>query len=238
MEYLKNQNLDISDILFLKNQPTSMYLSILNDDKEMEMAISSMDICRNITPKYLDTIRKRIVNSKLIILDTNLEEETLRYLAFLRRKPPLMLDTVSTKKAIKVKDFIGRFHTIKPNRMEAEILSGISIYSKDDMKRAGDYFLNKGVKKVFISLGSDGVFFMTENIAETIKIPRINPASSTGAGDAFVAGIAYGEYHDYDIKSAAKIGLGAAILTSLSDKTVSEQMSIKNVENIIREMEI
>ena len=150
----------------------------------------------------------------------------------------MILDTVSTKKAIKVKDFIGRFHTIKPNRMEAEILSGISIYSKDDMKRAGDYFLNKGVKKVFISLGSDGVFFMTENIAETIKIPRINPASSTGAGDAFVAGIAYGEYHDYDIKSAAKIGLGAAILTSLSDKTVSEQMSIKNVENIIREMEI
>ena len=237
-EYLKNQNLDISDILFLKNQSTSMYLSILNDDREMEMAISSMDICKNITPKYLDSIRKRIVNSKIIVLDTNLEEETLRYLAFLRRKPPLILDTVSTKKAIKVKDFIGRFHTIKPNRIEAEILSGISIFSKDDMKRAGDYFLNKGVKKVFISLGSDGVFYMTENESETIKIPRINPASSTGAGDAFVAGIAYGEYHDYSIKEATKIGLGAGILTSLSDKTVSDQMNIKNVENIIKEMEI
>ena len=36
----------------------------------MEMAISSMDICKNITPKYLDSIRKRIVNSKIIVLDT------------------------------------------------------------------------------------------------------------------------------------------------------------------------
>ena len=127
---------------------------------------------------------------------------------------------------------------LKPNRIEAEILSGMSIFSKDDMKRAGDYFLNKGVKKVFISLGSDGVFYMTENESETIKIPRINPASSTGAGDAFVAGIAYGEYHDYSIREATKIGLGAGILTSLSDKTVSDQMNIKNVENIIKEMEI
>ena len=95
-----------------------------------------------------------------------------------------------------------------------------------------------GVKKVFISLGSDGVFYMNENEAETIKIPRINPASSTGAGDAFVAGIAYGEYHDYSIREATKLGLGAGILTSLSDKTVSDQMNIKNVENIIKEMEI
>ena len=91
---------------------------------------------------------------------------------------------------------------------------------------------------MFISLGSDGVFYMNENEAETIKIPRINPASSTGAGDAFVAGIAYGEYHDYSIREATKLGLGAGILTSLSDKTVSDQMNIKNVENIIKEMEI
>ncbi len=237
-EYLKKQNMDISDVLFLKNQPTSMYLSILNDDKEMEMAVSSTDICKNITPKFLESIRKRIVNSKLIILDTNLEEEALRYIAFLRRKPLLMLDTVSTRKALKVKEFIGRFHTIKPNRMEAEVLSDVVIYSNDDLKRAGDYFLSKGVKKVFISMGSEGVFYMTENEAQLIKIPRINPVSTTGAGDAFVAGIAYGEYYDYDIKSATKFGLGASILTSLSDKTISDQMNVKNVENIIKEMEI
>ena len=237
-EYLKKQSLDITDILFLKNQNTSMYVSILNDDKEMEMAVSSMDICKNITPEFLDSIRKIVTNAKLIVLDTNLEEETLRYLAFLRRKPNLILDTVSTKKAAKVKDFIGRFHTIKPNKIEAEILSNMTIYSNDDLLRAGEYFLHKGVKKVFISLGSKGVFYMNEEKHGTIKIPRINTVSSTGAGDAFVAGIAYGEYYDYDIEKASKFGLGAALLTSLNEKTVSEHVNVKNVENIIEEMEI
>ena len=237
-EYLNNQNLDISDSLFLKNQQTSMYVSILNDDKEMEIAVSSTDICKNITPEFLETIRKKITNAKLLVLDTNLEEEALRYIAFLRRKPNIILDTVSTKKSLKVKEFIGRFHTIKPNKLEAEILSGITIYSNDDLERAGEYFLHKGVKKVLISLGAKGVFYMTQDKQGIIKIPRINTVSSTGAGDAFVAGLAYGEYNDYDIEEASKFGLGAAILTSLNEKTVSDHISVQNVENIIQQMEI
>ncbi|RRD39671.1 winged helix-turn-helix transcriptional regulator [Leptotrichia sp. OH3620_COT-345] len=237
-DYLQNQNLDISDSLFLKNQQTSMYVSILNDDNEMEMAVSSTDICKSITPEFLDTIRKKVTNAKLIVLDTNLEEETLRYVAFLRRKPNLILDTVSTKKALKVKDFIGRFHIIKPNRLEAEVLSDITIYGNDDLIRVGEHFLNKGVKKIFISLGPKGIFYMTEEKNGIIKIPRINTVSTTGAGDAFVAGISYGEYHDYDVERASKFGLGAALLTSLNEKTVSEHINVKNVENIIEEMEL
>ncbi len=237
-EYLKNQNLDISDSLFLKNQQTSMYVSILNDDKEMEMAVSSTDICKSITPAFLNTIRKKITNAKLLVLDTNLEEETLRYLAHLRRRPNIILDTVSTKKALKVKEFIGRFHTIKPNRIEAEILTGINIYGNDDLRKVGDFFLNKGVKKIFISLGAKGIFYMSENQNGIVKAPRINAVSSTGAGDSFVAGIAYGEYNDFDIEKAAKYGTAAAVLTTLNDKTVSEHINIKNIENLIEEMEI
>lgn len=238
IEYLKKLSLDISDSLFLKNQATSIYLSIVNDYKEMEMAVSSTDICKNITPDYLESIRKRIVNAKLLVLDTNLEEDTLRYLAFLRRKPKIILDTVSTKKALKVKDFIGRFHTIKPNKMEAEILSGITIYNYDDLNKVAEYFLNKGVKKVFISLGSEGVFYMTEEESEIVKIPNTNPVNTTGSGDAFVAGIAYGEYHGFDMETTARFGLGASVLTSFSDKSVNDQMSVKNVENVIKELKI
>lgn len=237
-EYLKNQNLDISDSLILKNQNTAMYLSILNDDNEMEMAVSSMDICKNITPAYLDSIRKKITNAQLLVVDTNLEDETLKYLAFLKRRPNIILDTVSTKKALKVKDFIGKFHTIKPNRLEAEALSGISIYGNEDLKRIGDYFLTKGVKKVFISLGAKGVFYMTESKNGMIRPPRISSVSSTGAGDAFVAALAYSEVQGYDVDIATKYGTAAAIMTSLNNKTVSENLSVKNIENMIREMEI
>lgn len=236
--YLNHINLDVSDTLFLENQPTSMYVSILNDDKEVEMAVASTDICRNITPSYLESIRKRMTNAKMIVVDTNLEEETLRYLAFLRRKPNLIIDTVSTNKSLKVKEFIGRFHTLRCSKLEAEVLSEYSIYSDDDLPRIAERFISKGVKNVFISLGSKGVFYMNEDKNGILKLPRISVVSASGSEDALVAGIAYGQYYSQDIEECAKFGLGASILTSLNDKVVSEHLNVKNVNAIIEEMEL
>lgn len=240
INYLRERDLDISDSLVLDNEKTAMYLSILNDDNEMEMAVSSTDICKHITPEYLESIRKKIINAKLIVLDTNLEEETLKYIANLRKKPKLILDTVSTKKSLKVKKFIGKFHTIKPNKLEAEMLSGISIYGNDDLKRVGSFFINKGVKKVFISLGSKGVFYMTDEKDNfgIIKPNKINVVSTNGAGDAFVSMLAYGEYNKFDAETTARYGTAAAILTSLDVKTISDKLNIKNIENLMKEMEI
>lgn len=47
---------------------------------------------------------------------------------------------------MKIKDIIGRFNTIKPNKLEAEILSGIEIKNEEDLHECAKYFLNKGVK--------------------------------------------------------------------------------------------
>lgn len=236
--YLKAQNVDLSDSLFLKDEQTSMYVAILNDGKEMEMAVSSTDICRHITPLHLEKSLKTIMEAKILVVDTNLEQNSLRYLTELKNRPEIILDTVSTTKAAKVKDFIGKFHTVKPNRIEAEILSDITIYDDKDLLKIGDFFLNKGVKKVFVSLGSQGTFYMDGEQNGIIKTPRLVPVSTAGAGDAFVAGIAYSQYNDFDIERSAKFGIAASVLTSLSNGTVNEHMTAKNVETIIKEMNI
>ena len=40
---------------------------------------------------------------------------------------PIFADPVSTAKAVKLRPVLGRLHTLKPNRIEAELLSGVSI---------------------------------------------------------------------------------------------------------------
>lgn len=42
---------------------------------------------------------------------------------------------------------IKDFHTIKPNRHEAEILAGFPIKDTEDLIRASNYFLSLGIKK-------------------------------------------------------------------------------------------
>ena len=41
--------------------------------------------------------------------------------------PPLFADPVSTVKAEKLRPILGKIHTLKPNRIEAELLSGVAI---------------------------------------------------------------------------------------------------------------
>lgn len=235
--YLKKISIDINDSLVIPDTKSAMYISILDENNEMDLAVSSMDICKHITPDYLNSIRKKLTAAELLVVDTNLETETLEFITHLRKKPKIILDTVSTKKALKVKNFIGRFDIIKPNLIEAETLSGITINNDDDLKKVGSYFINKGVEKVYISLGARGVFYMNEEKNGIIAPPKINVVSTNGAGDAFVAGIAYGEFNKFDIEKSTRYGVAASALTALDINTITDKVNLKNIESIMEEME-
>ena len=237
-EHLGKIDVDVSDSLILENEETSIYLSILDSNGEMNVAISSMEIFKKLTPEYLKQKNKKIESSEIVIVDTNLEIETIKYITDLKKKSKIIVDTVSTKKAEKIKDNIGDFYTIKPNKIEAELLSGIKINTNDDLDRAGKYFLDKGVKNIFITLGSEGVYYINDNKKGIIKNPKITPVNVTGGGDAFVAGIAYAEFYGKSIEEAARFGIGASLLTILDENTISDKISVKNIEKIIEDMKI
>lgn len=62
----------------------------------------------------------------------------LRALAYLADHctAPLLVDPVSTVKAEKVRPILGKIHTLKPNRLEAELLSGVKITDQASARRA------------------------------------------------------------------------------------------------------
>ncbi len=142
-----------------KNQTSAIYLSILNDKSDMELAISDMDVVKYIFPEFLERNMSLLSLSKAIALDGNLERETIEFAAKKFQNIPLFFDPVSTAKAVRAKDVIGSFTCVKPNIMEAEVLSGIKITCEEDLKTAGQWFIDKGVEKVFITLNKDGVYF-------------------------------------------------------------------------------
>ena len=238
MEHLRKLNIDIRDSLAMEDAETSVYLSILDSNREMNMAISSMEIFKHLDPEFLKTKISKIEHAEIVIVDTNLEPESIEYIINHNKKAKLILDTVSTKKAEKVKDKIGRFDIIKPNKIEAELLSGIKINDNSDLKRAGRYFIENGVEKVFITLGSEGVFYMNAEESGIVKNPEIEPVNVTGGGDAFVAGVAYAEFYGKEIKEAAKFGIGASLIAVMDENTISNNMSIINIERNIKEMKI
>ncbi len=232
----KKLNIDITDCYISDSHPTSMYLSILNNDNNMQLAISHMNIIEKIDVDYIISKHSSIKDSLAIVLDTNLSFEVIDYISRTYTDIPIFIDTVSTKKSLKIKDIVGRFNTIKPNKLEAEILSDIKINSKDDLQKCAQYFLDKGVKNIFITLGKDGVFCANQN--ETLLLPgvKVNTVSSTGAGDAFMSALVYSHLNNFNLKDSAKFSTAASILALLHTNTINPSMSIDSIEKILKEM--
>lgn len=237
-ENAKAVGLNLEDSLTLKGQATSIYLSILDQEGDMEIALSSMDNIGKMDIDFIKNKRDIIEKSKVCVIDTNIPKETMEYLLKNFKATDFFLDTVSTEKAKKVDDLIGYFHTIKPNKIEAEKLSGIKIHGDEDLEKAIEYFHCRGVENVFITLGKDGVIFSDGKSIDRLKVLSDSIVNATGAGDAFLAAISYGHINDLDIKEKVRLGVGASILALSYQDTINPSMSIENINKKMEELEI
>ena len=227
--------LNIGESLMLKNENTSTYLAILDKNGDMELAISSMGIIEKMDIAFIESKREIIENSAFCIVDTNIPFEVLEYLVR-NFNVDFFLDTVSTTKAMKVKNILSYFHTIKPNKLEAEILSGIKIRNMVDLKKAANYFVNKGINRVFITLGEDGVYYFDGEIEKYIDAPDIEVVNATGAGDAFMAALAYSYINNLDIENTIKFAIATSIFTLKNEYTINPNLSVENINNRMKEL--
>lgn len=216
--------IDLSHALRLPGQATSTYLYIADDKGEMNLAISDMEICSRITPAYLASQMNVLRSAQVVVADCNLPSEALAYLAA-NCTCPLFIDPVSTIKAEKIRPILGKIHTLKPNRLEAELLSGVKIESKEDVAKAGRRLLELGVHRVFISLGGDGVYAAMGD--EEVILPNLpgNMVNTTGCGDAFMAALVWAYLQGMDLTETATAGLAAGSIAMEADATINPQMS-------------
>lgn len=229
LDECKLSEIDMENSLILKNRPSSTYLSVLDEKGDMKVAISHMDTIDEID---IDFIRKKssvIKNSRCVVVDTNIKKEVIEYLVANFKEVDFFLDTVSTVKGRKVKDFIGAFHTIKPNKIEAEELTGIKINGMEDAKKAIGYFLDLGVQRIFISLGKDGVYYGDREDIGYLPSKEIRVVNATGAGDAFIAGLVYSYLNNFDARKSAKLSMAASIIALSHEDTINPNMSVKKI---------
>ena len=216
--------IDASHAMRVSDCATSTYLYIADEAGEMAMALSDMQICERITPAYLSANQQVLQNAQVIVADTNIPVESLVYLAE-NCIAPIFCDPVSTIKAEKLRPILGKIHTLKPNRLEAELLSGVKIHTKEDAEKAVEVLLQKGVQRVFLSMGSDGMYAATQQ--EKLWMDNIpgEAVNTTGCGDSVTAALVWAWMNDLDLRDTLRAGLAAGSITMESSETINPAMS-------------
>lgn len=235
LEHSRELGYNMENSLFLEGERTPTYLAILNHQGEMESAVVDMESLNKMDEAFVDGKHEIFENAEYTIVDSD-NPSLLEYiLKKYQGKSKFILDPVSAKKAKKIRHLVKYFHTIKPNRFETEALCGFKIETNDDLRKAGRFFIEQGVKNVFISLDADGIYYITSEGEEgTLACCEpLDVKNVTGAGDSFVAGIGYGYMNNLNIKDTLKYSVAMSIITIIHEETINPKMSHELVEDLV-----
>ena len=223
---------DLGQTVRIPGTSTSSYCYIANHEGEMVLAVSDMEIYNQLTPQLLEPKLDWLNSADAVVLDTNLTEEAVAW----RCKNvavPVFADPVSTAKAVKLRPVLSGVHTLKPNRLEAEVLTGVKISDEESLNRAADVLLDTGVKRVFLTLGSGGVLAADTESRIRLSSPGVIPVNTTGCGDAFAAALVWATVQGKSLAECAVAGLAAAGIAMGGTETVNPLMSPERLENEI-----
>ena len=233
--------------------PTGIYLAILDEKGEMEVAVSDMQILEEISLEYLRSKAYLIKESKIVVMDTNIPEESIEYVVDLcnKVKVPLLIEPVSAEKAGKLRGVLegsrkgkgsGKWviDYITPSEDELDSILGAGTERDDDkdigVVSSAEELKCRGVKNVIVTLGKRGIYVSyggaggsSEGGQDELACKFMAPYKGevvdvTGAGDALVAGLVYGIYKGYSMEVAARFGLGAAALTISTKEAVRRDL--------------
>ncbi len=186
------------------DRPAPCYLCIHDDQGDMALAVNDMSAMEQLTPKAMESRMNALNSGSACVLDANLSVETLSYIAR-RAAVPLILDPVSCAKASRARGILPYLAAIKPNRMEAEALTG-----EKNVEKAAAALLSAGVKRVFVSLGAEGIYYAEKGCSGYQPARPLPTVPATGAGDALCAGLTMAMLAGKDIRACAEAGQNAA----------------------------
>ena len=227
--------IDDSCLFTIPGQHSSTYISVMDGAGDMLVAMSDMGIIKQMDGRFVEDCLPMLNGADLVVCDGNLSAGAIAALAE-KCTRPLYLDPVSTTWAQNLKPWLGCFDTIKPNRMEMEVLADMPIQSREDLALACRKVRALGVKRVFVSLGAAGLYYQGPDGELSGKSHGFTAmTNATGAGDATMAGIVYAARHGFDSEKALQFALGCGMAAISSSDTINPNMSEELVNQLIKE---
>ena len=227
--------IDLSYSLRVEGESSSTYLDILDDHGSMQLALSDMHIIDYMTVEEIEKRDEVIRKAKVITFDPCLREDTICYLTETYRDKVIFCDPVSSAYALRVRPYISHIHTMKPNRMELAILAEHPADTMEEIEQACQILIDKGVRRVFVSLGRKGLYYYDAKGNRCLKSmePLGDYVSASGAGDSSMSGIIYGYFKGLNLETTMDYALACGKLALLSKSANNPELSVIKVEEII-----
>ena len=200
---LKKDNIDTSNIIISNKHKTG---------------VAGIHVDRNTGKNAITVVRGAPSSLTINEIDTNLFKQSQIFLTQLEipievtlhclkaAKEHGLINILNPAPACKLSnDFFKLVDYFTPNETEAEFYTGVKINDENDAKVSAKKLIEMGIKKVIITLGEKGLFYSDGKEEIYIKATPDKAIDTTGAGDAFNGGLAFGLLKEKPIKECLEL---------------------------------
>lgn len=135
-----------------------------------------------------------------------------------------------------LKGIESRPYAVKPNIHELKRIVEVDETNIHSILKGGKHLINKGIKKVLISLGSKGAIYITENVSlfsESFKVPI---KSTVGAGDSMVAGLVYAMENKLNDFETLRLAVACGTAKVMTEGTKEPDLNL--IRKVSKDIEI
>jgi ribokinase len=218
---LLEEKINTSFVFTDKAAPSGVALIMVNDKGENCIAVAPGANAR-LRPADIERVTY-ITDAEIILIQLEIPMETVELVARMAKQNGQQL-IINPAPAQKLEDEVLKdLFLITPNETEASLLTGIKVTDEASASQAADFFLDKGVQNVIVTMGSAGAYFQNSRLKIKVDAPMVQAVDTTAAGDTFSGALAVAISEMYDWDEAIGFAVEAA---SLSVTRLGAQASI------------
>ena len=226
---LKNDKVDTT---YIQTAKGATGVALITVDKNAQNSIVvSPGANFEVKEDDIDNNIEAIKNSNIVVLQLETPLNTIKY-ALNKAKELNKYTILNPAPAVKLDDeIIKNVDLLTPNETELEIISGVSIETEEDIQKAAQIMIEKGVKELIVTLGSKGSLYINKEKSMFKKAYKVEAVDTTAAGDSYTGALAVALSQDKNIEDAMDFASKVGALSVLKEGAQSSLPTLEDVEN-------
>ena len=226
---LKNDKVDTT---YIQTTKGSTGVALITVDKNAQNSIVvSPGANFEVKEEDIDNNIEAIKNSDIVVLQLETPLNTIKY-ALNKAKELNKYTILNPAPALKLDDeIIKNVDLLTPNETELEIISGVSIENEEDIQKAAQIMIEKGVKELIVTLGSKGSLYINKEKSMFKKAYKVEAIDTTAAGDSYTGALAVALSNDKDVEEAMDFASKVGALSVMKEGAQSSLPTLEDVKN-------
>ena len=226
--YFKKEGIDTRYIALDEDSASGVALISVDDHAENSIVVAS-GANMLLNEQDVDKMLEEMCEGDILLMQLEIPLQTVEYAArkAFGKGVKVVLNPAPARSL--PKELFRHLYMVTPNRIEAEMLTGIKIANDADVEKVAEEICAMGVKNVIITLGSKGCLIREEGVSYRIDAFKVEPVDTTAAGDTFNGALCVGLSEGMDLKQAA---VRASKASSIAVTRMGAQSSIPYREEL------